>query len=128
MLLEKFFFLYKHWPFKNDEKKNAIMIAPMEECLAPPGAVYMPSWLMATPARPLQIITPTYPAANATFNSSHSTLSVMTKEIEVAHALMQSITEGKGSVSQLFDPADFFKSFSNFVELKVSALVAYIHI
>ena len=52
----------------------------------------------------------------------------MTKEIQVAHALMQSITEGKGSVSQLFDPADFFKGFSNFVELKVSALVAYIHI
>jgi len=52
----------------------------------------------------------------------------MTKEIEVAHALMQSITEGKGSVSQLFDSADFFKGFPNFVELKVSALVAYIHI
>jgi poly(A) polymerase Pap1 len=78
---------------------------------------------MATPARPLHIITPTYPAANATFISSHSTLSVMTKEIQVAHALMQSITEGKGSVSQLFDPADFFKGFSNFVELKVTVLV-----
>ena len=127
MLLEKFFFLYKNWPFKNAEKKNAIMIAPIEECLAPPGAVYMPSWSMATPARPLQIITPTYPAANATFNSSHSTLSVMTKEIEVAHALMQSITKGKGSLSQLFEPADFFKGFSNFVELKVSALVAHIY-
>jgi len=49
--------------------------------------------MATTPARPLQIITPTYPAANATFNSSHSTLSVMTKEIEVADALMQSITE-----------------------------------
>ncbi len=80
------------------------------------------------PRSPLANYHSTYPAANATFTSSHSTLSVMTKEIEVAHALMQSITEGKGSVSQLFDPADFFQGFSNFVELKVSALVAYIHI
>ena len=55
MLLDKFFFLYKNWPFKNAEKKNAIMIAPVDKCLAPPGAVYITSWSMATPLAPCEL-------------------------------------------------------------------------
>jgi hypothetical protein len=74
-------------------------------------------FLSAAPKRPVQIITPTYPPANATFNSSMSTLAgvhmymyvcgkfvaviadlkdlvaVMKKEIENAHSLMQTISK-----------------------------------
>jgi len=116
MLLEKFFFLYKNWNFQ-----NAVVIAPLEECRAPPGAVYMASWSQAAIRRPFSIITPTYPAANATFNASNSTLAVMKKEIENAHTLMQSIVKGKEPLSKLFEHADFFKTYSNYVQVEATA-------
>jgi len=117
MLLERFFFIYKNWNFQ-----NAVQIAPSEECRAPPGAVYMPSWSPAAVRRPLAVITPTYPPANATFNSSQSTLAVIKKEIEYAHGVMQGITkQGKGSISQVFERADFFKTYSNYVQLDATA-------
>ena len=116
MLFERFFFIYKNWKFNNPVK-----IAPIEECIAPPGAVYMKSWSPAEPFRPVCVITPTYPPANATFNASHSTLAVMKKEIESAHLLMQSISKGKGTLSQVFEHADFFKTYPNYVQVEATA-------
>jgi len=86
-LLEKFFFLYKNWNFM-----NAVTIAPVDECSAPPGAVYMPAWdphPHPSMRRPISVITPTYPAANATFNASHSTLAVIKNEIAASYEIMQ---------------------------------------
>ena len=117
MLLARFFLFYNKWDFQ-----NAVQIAPSEECRAPPGAVYMPSWSPAAVRRPLSVITPTYPPANATFNASMSTLAVIKKEIESASTLMQGvIKQGKGSISQLFEHADFFKTYSNYVQLDATA-------
>ncbi|KAJ1495940.1 Poly(A) polymerase central domain-containing protein [Baffinella frigidus] len=86
-LLEKFFFLYKNWNFQ-----NAVLVAPLVECRAPSGAVYMAAWDAKLPPgqkRPMSVITPTYPAANATFNSSHSTLAVVKHEIAHAYEIVQ---------------------------------------
>jgi hypothetical protein len=46
---------HKKLTLQNAEKKNAIMIAPVDECLAPPGAVYITSWSMATPLAPCEL-------------------------------------------------------------------------
>mmetsp|Transcript_31884 Transcript_31884/g.76126 ORF Transcript_31884/g.76126 Transcript_31884/m.76126 type:complete len:571 (-) Transcript_31884:34-1746(-) len=117
-LLEKFFFLYKNWNFG-----NAILITPLEECRAPAGAVYMPSWdpqrMPPTQWRPMSVITPTYPAANSTFNSSQSTLWVIQQEILAAHALASAFNAGKGSIGAMFEASDFFKLYSNYVQVEV---------
>mmetsp|Transcript_9142 Transcript_9142/g.18241 ORF Transcript_9142/g.18241 Transcript_9142/m.18241 type:complete len:573 (+) Transcript_9142:375-2093(+) len=120
MLLEKFFFLYKNWNFA-----NAILVAPLEECRAPPGAVYMQAWdpqrLPPNQWRPMSVITPTYPAANSTFNSSQSTLSVIAQEVALAHEISQVFNNGKAQISSLFEPVDFFRLYSNYVQVLVSA-------
>jgi poly(A) polymerase len=115
MLLEKFFFVYTNWDFA-----KPIKIAPLDECRAPAGSVYMPQW---TPAqrRPMQIITPTYPVANATFNSSRSTVLVVKQEIAAAHALSQDVSAGRAPFSALFTPSDFFVKYSNYVSVEVIA-------
>ena len=118
MLLERFFFLYKNW---KSFETTPVNIAPNEECCAPQGAVYMPAWSPAAQQRPLNIITPTYPAANATFNASNSTVAVMRKELEIAHGIMQGILKGTASFSQLFEHADFFKTYSNYVQVEATA-------
>jgi len=120
MLFEKFFFIYHVHPLWK-KFDNPVKIAPIEECIAPHGAVYMKSWSQAEPLRPVCVITPTYPPANATFNASHSTLKVMKKEIESAHLLMQSILKGKGTISQVFEHADFLKTYTNYVQVEAIA-------
>ena len=120
MLFEKFFFIYHVHPLYK-KFNNPVKIAPIDECIAPPGAVYMKSWSQAEPLRPVCVITPTYPPANATFNASHSTLKVMKKEIENAHLLMQSILKGKGTLSQVFEHADFLKTYTNYVQVEATA-------
>jgi len=121
-LLEKFFFLYKNWNFG-----NAILTTPLDECKAPPGAVFMQSWdpqrMPPNHWRPMSVITPTYPAANSTFNSSHSTLWVIQQEIAAAHTLAQAFNGGKGPISALFEPCDFFKLYSNYVQVQVCSAV-----
>jgi poly(A) polymerase len=115
MLLEKFFFVYANWDFA-----KPIKIAPLDECRAPPGPVYMPQW---TPAvkRPMQIITPTYPVANATFNSSRSTVLVVKQEIAGAHQLSQDVSAGRVPFSAMFSASDFFVKYSNYVSVDVIA-------
>ena len=116
MLLERFFFIYKNWNFD-----NAVIIAPLEECRAPSGAAYMPSWSRGAAPRPISVITPTYPPANATFNGSYSTMVAMKKEIESAHALMQAIGKGRATFSQLFEHVDFLRMYSNYVQVEATA-------
>lgn len=110
MLLEKFFFLYLNWNFD-----NAIKIASVDECRAPAGAMYMPQWSPSAIYRPLQIITPTYPVANATFNACHSTVAIMHSEIALGHNVVQGVASAKHDFSVLFTPSDFFAKYSNYV-------------
>lgn len=111
MLLEKFFFLYQNWNF--DE--IPIKIASVDECRPPPGAGYMPQWSPNAIYRPLQIITPTYPVANATFNACHSTVAIVRHEIGRGHGLIQGVASGKHGYAALFNPSDFFAQYKNYV-------------
>mmetsp|Transcript_1138 Transcript_1138/g.2944 ORF Transcript_1138/g.2944 Transcript_1138/m.2944 type:complete len:570 (+) Transcript_1138:274-1983(+) len=117
MLLEKFFFLYKAWNFT-----NPIMIAPLEDCRLPGArshcAEWDPSRINDWNRRPLSVITPTFPAANATYNSTKSTVAVIKQEVEASNQLLERGAEG---VVQLFEPIKFFRIYKNFIEVQITA-------
>eukprot|EP00960_Hanusia_phi_P066294 766364-Hanusia_phi.AAC.3 len=122
VLLEKFFSLYKEWNFA-----DPIIVVPPDECQAPSGTErYVLAWDPTRhhfSKRPLTVITPTYPMANATFNITDSALNVIRSEIFRASNLTQGISRGENSYSELFAPATFFKLYGNYVQAIVVAPV-----
>jgi len=120
MLLEKFFFCYKAWAFS-----NPIQIAPLEDCRLPPHShfqayAHMAEWdpakLAAVNRRPMSVITPTYPAANATYNSSKSTVAIIKQEVDSSFAL---IIKGSEGIGALFEQVKFFRLYKNFLEVQL---------
>ena len=118
MLLQSFFDFYNNWDFN-----DAVTIAPFVE--ERNSATFSSARLShADNCRPVRIITPTYPAANSTFNMSHSSLAVLKNEIKRACMIIQSICSGGkmqeiDTLSQLFEQ-DFFSLYENYVQVEMA--------
>ncbi|KAJ1486671.1 Poly(A) polymerase central domain-containing protein, partial [Baffinella frigidus] len=66
----------------------------------------------------MPIITPVYPAQNATANVSKSTLKIMMDEFCRGRDIIQKIDQGKEQWSKLFEPLDSFKQYANFLQIQ----------
>uniref|UniRef100_A0AAV2MD62 Poly(A) polymerase n=1 Tax=Knipowitschia caucasica TaxID=637954 RepID=A0AAV2MD62_KNICA len=82
----------------------------------------LPSWNPSmTRQEQMAIITPSYPQQNSSYNVNPSTIKIMKEEIRRGHAIMEHGLQNRSLWKQLFEPSDFFKEYSNYVVLRVSA-------
>ena len=69
----------------------------------------------------MPIITPVYPAQNATANVSKSTLKVMTDEFERGRDICKRIFEGNSQWKELFEENEVLYKYTNFLQVKAVA-------
>ncbi|EKX37771.1 hypothetical protein GUITHDRAFT_158559 [Guillardia theta CCMP2712] len=108
-LLYFFFFTYSQWKWPQP--------VGLTEVIANSHDLNLPVWgfgatEMSDRRHLMPIITPCYPAQNATANVSKSTLKVMQEEFTRAKDICKQILEGNAEWSDLFEPLDPFSKAS----------------
>jgi poly(A) polymerase len=117
-LLYYFFVVYSQWKWPQPLGLTPINIGPDD--------ISLPVWgtgnTETSDRRHLMpIITPVFPAQNATANVSKSTLKVMTEEFERARDICKRVNEGKAEWKELFEPNEVFDKYANFLQVIATA-------
>ena len=117
-LLYYFFVEYSQWKWPQPLGLTPINVSSCELTLP----VWCTGSTEATDRRHVMpIITPVFPAQNATANVSKSTLRVMQEEFERARDICKRINEGKAAWPELFDQYDVFNTYANFLQVTATA-------
>jgi poly(A) polymerase len=117
MLVSRFFRVYSQWRWPN----------PVMLCAIDDGTLGLPVWDPRKNPRDrthlMPIIILAYPWMNSSYNVSHSTLRVMTKEFQQGNNLCKSLETIKLDWSVLFEMYPFFDIYKNYLQIDIMAMV-----
>lgn len=99
-LVQKFFFILKAWNWPTPVQLKEIEKGPQR--------TWNPAIYPGDKKNLMPIITPAYPSMCATFNVSHSTKTIVVREIDRASKIANDIFDGKAKWSDLFKKHTFF--------------------
>jgi poly(A) polymerase len=117
-LIYFFFVVYSNWKWPQPVGLTAINISSCDLTLPVWGTGNNES---SDRRHVMPIITPVFPAANATANVSKSTLMVMKEELERGREICKRINDGQTDWNELFEPLDVFQKYANFLQVTAIA-------
>ncbi|KAJ2894197.1 Poly(A) polymerase [Zalerion maritima] len=102
VVVAKFFNILLQWPFPQPVVLKNIETGPLQI------AVWNPKGNPRDGKAMMPVITPAYPSMNSTFNISHSSFSIIKKELRRAGNIAASVMENKVPWKDLFEKHTFF--------------------
>lgn len=118
-IINRFFYIYKTWQWKNPVILCEIKEVPKNTPGLMGFRVWNPNLNPQDRAHVMPIITPAFPSMNSTHNVTHTTLRVITDELQRAYQIIQDIENDKATWHDVWSPFLFFDKHKHFIQVKM---------
>ncbi|KAH8585258.1 pap2p poly A polymerase [Cryptosporidium sp. chipmunk genotype I] len=118
-IINRFFYIYKTWQWKNPVILCEIKEVPKNTPGLMGFRVWNPNLNPQDRAHVMPIITPAFPSMNSTHNVTHTTLRVITDELQRAYQIIQDIENDKATWHDVWSPFLFFEKHKHFIQIKM---------
>ncbi|CUV05474.1 unnamed protein product [Cryptosporidium hominis] len=118
-IINRFFYIYKTWQWKNPVILCEIKEVPKNTPGLMGFRVWNPNLNPQDRAHVMPIITPAFPSMNSTHNVTHTTLGVITDELQRAYRIIQDIENDKATWHDVWSPFLFFEKHKHFIQVKM---------
>ncbi|OII72276.1 poly A polymerase [Cryptosporidium ubiquitum] len=118
-IINRFFYIYKTWQWKNPVILCEIKEVPKNTPGLMGFRVWNPNLNPQDRAHVMPIITPAFPSMNSTHNVTHTTLRVITDELQRGYQIIQDIENDKATWYDVWSPFLFFEKHKHFIQVKM---------
>ncbi|KAF7456081.1 polyA polymerase [Cryptosporidium felis] len=120
-IINRFFYIYKTWQWKNPVILCEIKEVPKNTPGLMGFRVWNPNLNPQDRAHVMPIITPAFPSMNSTHNVTHTTLRVITEELQRGYQIVQEIENDNATWYDIWSPFLFFDKHKHFIQVKMLA-------
>ncbi|KAJ7346382.1 Poly(A) polymerase central domain-containing protein [Mycena albidolilacea] len=110
-IVVRFFTIMSKWPWPDPVLLKQIEDGPLQV------RVWNPKLYPSDRAHRMPIITPNYPSMCATHNVSGSTMAILSEQIQKGADIVNKVTAGTATWSELFSKHDFFHRYRNYIQV-----------
>lgn len=117
VLLEKFFYIYQQYNWKNPIKlcKHQKLNTDLDQYM------WDPEINKKDQGHIMILLTPAYPGQNSTSSVNAYSIKTISEEFKRGNKIMKEIKNGSSSWDKLIEPTDFFYKYSHYLKITISA-------